>query len=368
MGDKYIHFYFQVGLCSGCGREKEDGVACGCGGTEVSWQLRAEGIMSGQRVVLGDLVVRRTLGLPLGCSFRHWVQLTGKVVPAFVAVVLQSGTVWDVSGTGRVGTGVRVVGAEEPGLDPELDLGQLEELERLHSQELEEPRVELELEQPRVEPELELDPAALELDPAALELDPAALEPMVQAVRVDLTATDRVNAQRLGDLWLVTRREDASPDVTGSEIDLELEEVQKPVRGPTVASMYDRKSGRCTECNLYVKKKLQLPHLKAEHGWEPFQCGACDFMCAREDHLADHFARRHGAGGPRVDCPECGMNVARQALVPHIASKHGGRVSLVGVFRFCGPSGTLAAECNCTAGTVDLLGLAKNLERKFPAR
>ena len=91
-------------------------------------------------------------------------------------------------------------------------------------------------------------------------------------------------------------------------------------------------------------------------------------MSGRAYHLADHVARKHGAGGPKVECPQCEKNLDRKAVVPHLASQHSGRVVKVGVFRFCGPSGELRAECNCTGSTADLLGLAKNLERKFPGR
>ena len=336
---------------------------CGCGVKEVSWRLQAEVTLGGQGVVLGDLVIRRCLGLPLDSDFRAWVRLTGKVVPRFSGIVLQSGRVIDVSGTAMRTVGERVGAAEEPGLGPEL------ELEQLHP---EEPGRELEPIQ-QVEKFMT---DATEVYVEQVEAPTGVLHPelylqaRVRPVRVDLAQMDLAGVQQLGPL------DPDSPDSSldssrASEEEEELAvkvEVQEQMRGPTVSSMFDRKSARCTECNQYVVRCKQLRHLQAQHGWEPLQCPSCDYVSDRASTLASHIARKHGAGGPRDECPQCGKEMDRKWLVGHIDSQHSGVVVRVGLFRFCGPSGTLQSECNCAGGAANLDAMAKALPKKFACR
>ena len=122
------------------------------------------------------------------------------------------------------------------------------------------------------------------------------------------------------------------------------------------------------QCGDLVGKAKQLHHLRAKHAWAAFDCPDCIFSCTRSDHLAEHRACKHGAGAPRMECPGCGENFARTAIVKHIDAKHNGVVEHIATFRMCGPSGELVEQCACGGRDMDKQQFATSIGKKFGCR
>ena len=329
----------QVQVCTICARAREECEAgwTGRGGPEkacewgsrVSWKLEVECTLEGQTVVLGDLTVRRLLGLGLDSYFRAWVSVTGKVMPEFVGIVAADGRVMDLGDpTLRgVGAGPGGHGADEVEQHPVLNL---------------EDRVEVYEEQ---------------------------VDARTKPMRVDLRPLLK---EEVGGLRVWDRADTSSDSSDPGPMDAEgLARVRLEVQGVVLPdnsryTLGDKfPKGECAECGALVPKSRQLQHLRDRHGGAAFDCPDCDTKCSQAHHLAAHRERKHGAGGPREECPSCGKDLARTAVVSHMETQHHTKVRKTGTFRMCGPSGTIVDECSCGKLDMEKGQFAKSLSKQF---